>query len=54
MNSVIDEATAWVILHHYVEDCLKIDSSNLLAVFATGSLGGGYYRPGQETLASST
>jgi hypothetical protein len=49
-GSTIDEPTAWDILHCYVEDCLKIDSSSLLAVFAVGSLGGGYYRPGQSDI----
>jgi hypothetical protein len=46
----IDEATAWDILDRYIHDCLKIDSSTLLAVYATGSLPGGYYRPGQSDI----
>jgi hypothetical protein len=47
---IIDENTAWVILDRYVQDCLKIDRDSLLAVYATGSLGGGYYRPGQSDI----
>lgn len=33
-----------------MQDCLKIDRDSLLAVYATGSLGGGYYRPGQSDI----
>ena len=47
---VIDEPAAWAILDRYVQDCLKIDRESLLAVYATGSLGGGYYRPGQSDI----
>jgi hypothetical protein len=48
--TVIDEEHAWGILLHYTGDCLKIDSDSLLAVYATGSLPGGYYRPGQSDI----
>jgi hypothetical protein len=48
--AVIDEPTAWAILDRYVQDCLQIDRDSLLAVYATGSLGGGYYRPGQSDI----
>ena len=48
--STIDEETAWDILHKYAKDCLKIDSSTLIALHATGSLPGGYYRPGQSDI----
>lgn len=47
---MIDEKTAWDILRKYTKDCLEIDSSTLIAVYATGSLPGGYYRPGQSDL----
>jgi hypothetical protein len=49
-SSVISEAMAWKILHEYVQDCLRIDSDTLIAVYAIGSLGGGYYRPGQSDI----
>jgi hypothetical protein len=48
--SVIDEAAAWEILHQYARDCLEIDSDTLIALYATGSLPGGYYRPGQSDI----
>ena len=47
---MIDEKMAWEILDRYVQDCLAIDGDSLLAVYATGSLGGGYYRPGQSDI----
>jgi hypothetical protein len=48
--AIIDEKAAWDILQKYIEDCRKIDSSSLIAIFATGSLPGGYYRPGQSDI----
>ncbi|GAH08711.1 unnamed protein product, partial [marine sediment metagenome] len=48
--AVIDEKTAWKILKRYAEDCIQIDSSSLLAIYAIGSLPGGYYRPGQSDI----
>lgn len=48
--SIIDENTAWEILQRYARDCLQIDSCNLLAIYAIGSLAGGYYRPGQSDI----
>jgi hypothetical protein len=47
---VIEERAAWEILDHYAQDCLDIDRDSLRAVYATGSLGGGYYRPGQSDI----
>jgi len=47
---IIGENKAWRILDAYVEDCLAIDSETLLAPYAVGSLGGGYYRPGQNDI----
>lgn len=47
---VIEENSAWDILFRYVEDCLSIDSDSLVAIYATGSLPGGYYRPGQSDI----
>jgi len=47
---IISEEAAWNILQKYTEDCREIDSSSLIAIFATGSLSGGYYRPGQSDI----
>ena len=48
--SIIDEKAAWDILQKFSEDCREIDSSSLIAIYATGSLPGGYYRPGQSDI----
>lgn len=48
--STITEETAWSILHEYARDCLEIDSTTLIALYAIGSLPGGYYRPGQSDI----
>jgi hypothetical protein len=48
--SFIDEHTAWQILDRYAQDCQKIDSASLKAIFAIGSLPAGYYRPGQSDI----
>jgi hypothetical protein len=48
--STIDEKGAWDILDRYVADCLQIDSDTMMALYATGSLAGGYYRPGQSDI----
>lgn len=48
--SIIDERDAWEILRQYAKDCLKIDSDTLIGLYATGSLPGGYYRPGQSDI----
>lgn len=49
----IDEKDAWQILHRYVADLLAIDADSVLAVYAIGSLGGGYYRSGQSDIDSA-
>ena len=46
----IDEAAAWEILQRATADLLTIDTASVLAVYAIGSLGGGYYRPGQSDI----
>jgi predicted nucleotidyltransferase len=46
----ISERAAWEILDRYVQDCLEIDRESLRTVYATGSLSGGYYRPGQSDI----
>ena len=47
---VIVVPTAWQIPRRYLAECQEIDSTSLLAVYAIGSLGGGYYRPGQSDI----
>jgi hypothetical protein len=47
---VVGEKAAWGILHRYKRDILRIDSGTLLAIYAVGSLPGGYYRPGQSDI----
>ena len=47
---VIFVPTAWQIPRQYLAECQEIDSASLLAVYAIGSLGGGYYRPGQSDI----
>jgi hypothetical protein len=46
----IDEPAAWDILHRAITELLTIDTASVLAVYAIGSLGGGYYRPGQSDI----
>jgi len=48
--ATISEETAWCILEKYTNECLQIDSATLIALYATGSLPGGYYRPGQSDI----
>jgi hypothetical protein len=50
VGTPIDERLAWQLLERYVQDCLALDRDSLRAVYATGSLGGGYYRPGQSDI----
>jgi len=46
----ISESRAWEILKAYARDCIQIDFESLLAIYAIGSLPGGYYRPGQSDI----
>jgi len=48
--TTIDERTAWEILRLYSTECSKLDPDSLLAIYAIGSLPGGYYRPGQSDI----
>jgi len=48
--AIIDEATAWRILRLYSAECRRIEPGSLVAVYATGSLPAGYYRPGQSDI----
>jgi hypothetical protein len=49
-KAVILESKAWEILRSYAGDCAALDAGSLYAVYAIGSLGGGYYRPGQSDI----
>jgi hypothetical protein len=48
--AVINESMAWEILHSYALECAALNDGSLLAIYATGSLGGGYYRAGQSDI----
>jgi len=48
--ATIDEITAWEILRLYSSECSQIDPDSFIAVYAIGSLPGGYYRPGQSDI----
>ena len=48
--ATIDEITAWNILRLYSTECSQIDPDSLIAVYAIGSLPGGYYRPDQSDI----
>jgi hypothetical protein len=48
--ATIGEITAWEILRLYSGECSQIDPKSLIAIYATGSLPGGYYRPGQSDI----
>ena len=48
--ATIDERTAWEILRIYSTECSQIDPDSLLAIYAIGSLPGGYYRHGQSDI----
>jgi len=48
--ATIDKITAWNILKLYSAECYQIDPTSLVAIYAIGSLPGGYYRPGQSDI----
>ena len=48
--AIIDEKTAWKILRDYSIECSQIDGESLIAIYAIGSLPGGYYRPGYSDI----
>jgi len=48
--ATIDEITAWNILRLYSTECSQIHPASLIAVYAIGSLPGGYYRPSQSDI----
>ncbi len=49
-SEVISEKRAWEIIDEYVNDLMKLDQNSFLAVYAIGSLGGGYYCPGKSDI----
>lgn len=49
-NDIISENRAWVIISEFVNDLTDLDQNSILAVYAIGSLGGGYYRPGKSDI----
>ena len=49
MRSVISEAKAMEIVHKFLRE-LRRKGDGILALYVIGSLGGGYYRPGQSDI----
>jgi hypothetical protein len=49
-SETISEKQAWEIVFDYAQDLISVDRAGLLAVYAIGSLGGGYYRPRQSDI----
>ena len=49
MTHVISEEKAFEIVQEFLTDILQI-SQDVLALYVIGSLGGGYYRPGQSDI----
>lgn len=49
MNDVISEEKALNIVHEFLAEILKVEIG-VLALYVIGSLGGGYYRPGQSDI----
>lgn len=49
MVSVISEIKAMEIVHEFLSEILREDNG-ILALYLIGSLGGGYYRPGQSDI----
>jgi hypothetical protein len=50
MSEVISEAKALKIVHEFYNEILKEDENGILALYVIGSLGGGYFRPGQSDI----
>ena len=48
--ATINEITAWNILRLYSSECSQVDPTSLVAIYAIGSLPGGYYRPDQSDI----
>ena len=49
MGSIITEAKAIEIVNEFL-DVIRREDSGILALYLIGSLGGGYYRPGQSDI----
>jgi len=50
MSGIISEKKAIEIVHEFLSELKKEDENNILALYVIGSLGGGYYRPGQSDI----
>ena len=50
MGEIIEETKAMQIVHEFLDELKKEDEKNILALYVIGSLGGGYYRPGQSDI----
>jgi predicted nucleotidyltransferase len=50
MQSVISEQRALEIVQEFLTEIRAIDDDGILALYVIGSLGGGYYRPGQSDI----
>jgi predicted nucleotidyltransferase len=49
-QDVISEKDALKIVYKFIDEITKINKEDFLAVYLIGSLGGGYYRPGQSDI----
>jgi hypothetical protein len=49
MGSIITEVKALEIVHEFLEE-IRHEDNDILALYVIGSLGGGYYRPGQSDI----
>jgi predicted nucleotidyltransferase len=50
VESVISEEKALEIVQEFLDEIRAIDGGGILALYVIGSLGGGYYRPGQSDI----
>jgi RimJ/RimL family protein N-acetyltransferase len=49
-KSAISEARALEIVGEFLEEIRAVDDAGIIALYVIGSLGGGYYRPGQSDI----
>ncbi|MDR1329162.1 MAG: nucleotidyltransferase domain-containing protein [Oscillospiraceae bacterium] len=49
-KSAISEARALEIVGEFLEEIRAVDDDGIIALYVIGSLGGGYYRPGQSDI----
>lgn len=50
MGEIISETKAMEIIQEFLNEIRKADTYGILALYVVGSLGGGYYRPGQSDI----